>query len=435
MKLSANVVLRYCSALDRFVKVRVLTDTESGVLLGSARFETRGDYVRFLFGLCLPDYPGESHPGALGGAERGPRELDAVENALYDLCVELNPHLDIRAVSIPLLDGACPDLYLLDAPRPEAALPGSGDDGVFLQLERLLGARVIGQRDAIEKLARVLRRAAAGLKDPHRPVGSFFFLGQTGVGKTELAKALAEVLFRGEDRLVRVDCSEYSLPHEYAKLIGAPPGYIGHQDGGYLTDAVSGRGHCVVLFDEIEKAHAKVHQLLLQVLDEGVLTDNKGRKASFRDAVVIMTSNVGAREVEDLERRVGFGVSTRPEDAAAESLRALRAHFPPEFVNRIDEVAVFRPLGREEALRICELLLAEVGTYLEPRGMEIEFSGEVKEFLVAEGTDARYGARPLRRTIQRHVLNPLAEGLLGGALQARRLRAHLGAGGVEFAAA
>jgi ATP-dependent Clp protease ATP-binding subunit ClpC len=357
-----------------------------------------------------------------------------VEDALYALCVDVNPHLEISRVAIPVTDEGRGELYLLEAPQA----PARGEDvaETYLDLENLLSGRVIGQREAIEKLARVLRRAAAGLRSPDRPVGSFFFLGQTGVGKTELAKAVADVLYQGEDRLVRVDCSEYSQSHEYAKLIGAPPGYIGHQEGGTLTEAVLAKGRCVVLFDEIEKAHPKVHQLLLQVLDEGVLTDNKGRKASFRQAVIILTSNVGAREVEDLSHRVGFGASPREEDTRAESLKALRREFPPEFVNRIDEVAVFRPLGREDSLRICELLLAEVGRYLEPKGLGIEFDPEVVGFLVDEGTDARYGARPLRRTIQRHVLNPLAEDLLAGAFRAsRRIRAHLETPRIVFEAA
>ncbi|MBE0618208.1 MAG: ATP-dependent Clp protease ATP-binding subunit, partial [Proteobacteria bacterium] len=424
MKVSASVVLRYCPALDGFLKVRILTDTEVCRLLGRARFEGRSDYVRFLLGVCLPEYPARILPELLSRLGEGTGELAGVEEALYGLCVDLNPHLDITRVAIPVADAGRAELYLLEGP---GTLPSGEEDAhTYLELETLLSGRVIGQREAIEKLARVLRRAAAGLRDPDRPVGSFFFLGQTGVGKTELAKAVADVLFRGEDRLVRVDCSEYSQPHEYAKLIGAPPGYIGHQEGGTLTEALLAKGRCVVLFDEIEKAHPKVHQLLLQVLDEGVLTDNKGRQAWFRDAVVILTSNVGAREVEDLDRRVGFGASPREEDARAESLKALRREFPPEFVNRIDEIVVFRPLGREDSLRICELLLADVARYLEPKGLGIEFDPEVVAFLVDEGTDARYGARPLRRTIQRHVLNPLAEDLLAGAFcSSRRIRAHL----------
>ena len=433
MKLSSSVVLRYSSALDRFLKVRALTDTEIGPLLGEARFGTRREYTQFLLGLCLPEYAGEILPALLSSAGEGASGLEATEKALYELCVELNPHLAIDQISIPVAPSARDEVYLLDAPGEPREEEGVG---VYLNLEQRLEDRVVGQTEAVRKLARVLRRAAAGLRDPNRPVGSFFFLGQTGVGKTELAKALAQVVYQGEDRLVRVDCSEYSQAHEYAKLIGAPPGYIGHQEGGQLTQAVMVLGRCVVLFDEVEKAHPKVHQLLLQVMDEGFLTDNKGRKASFRDAVIIMTSNVGAREVEELSHRMGFGAETRQGEVDAESLRALREHFPPEFVNRIDEIAVFRPLGRQEALRICELLLAEVSRYLERKGLGIEFDPEVKEFLVDRGTDARYGARPLRRLIQRAVLNPLAEDLLSGAFRAcREIRAHLRTDRVWFEAA
>ncbi|GAB4256062.1 MAG: hypothetical protein Kow0092_01850 [Deferrisomatales bacterium] len=423
MKVLTDCVIRYSAHLDRFVKVRVFTETEVRRLIGSARIRNRKEYVQLLLGLCLPEFPGEIYPELLQERAADPEELAAVEEGLYGLCVEVNPHLDITRVAIPVSEEESAEpLYLLE-PRAEAA-PDPGER--YLQLERLLEERVVGQRHAFEKLAAVLRRAAAGLRDPERPVGSFFFLGQTGVGKTELAKALVHVLYPGEDRLVRVDCSEFAQPHEYAKLIGAPPGYIGHQEGGYLTDAVLSRDSCVVLFDEIEKAHPKLHQLLLQVLDEGVLTDSKGRKVSFRNAVIIMTSNVGAREVEALDRRVGFGVDVRAEDVEHESVRALRESFPPEFVNRIDEVIVFRPLGRDEALRICELLLEEVAGYLEPRQLGIEFDPEVKAFLAREGTDPRYGARPLRRTIRRHVLDPLARELLSGKFRPpAHIRAHL----------
>ncbi len=424
MKVSADCVIRYSEFLDRFVKVRLFTEAGVQRLIGSARFSNRRDYVRLLLGLCLPEYPGEILPAFLSAQQTGGAgPVEDLEDALYGLCVDVNPHLDIGRVEIPVPgDEPAHQLYLVE-PRSE---PAPGDTDRYLRMEALLGERVVGQPHAVEKLARVLRRAAAGLRDPDRPVGSFFFLGQTGVGKTEMAKALVQVLYPGEDRLVRVDCSEFSQPHEYAKLIGAPPGYVGHQDGGVLTDAVLSRGTCVVLFDEIEKAHPKLHQLLLQVLDEGVLTDNKGRKVSFRDAVIIMTSNVGAREVADLDRRAGFGAATRPEEAGRESVKALKDAFPPEFVNRIDEVVVFRPLGREETLKICEILLAEVAGYLEPRQLEIAFDPEVKAFLADEGTDPVYGARPLRRTIRRHVLDPLARELLSGRFRPpARIRAHL----------
>ncbi len=423
MKVSASTVLRYCEGIDRFVRVRAFTEAEFRSLIGRTRFRNRDEYVRFLLGVTVPEFPGKILPELLEDPEAGPEEVRRVEDALYRLCVDVNPHLDISRVTIPVPEReAVEDLYLVE---PEAG-PGPDHTARFLRLEELLERQVVGQRHAVERLARVLRRAAAGLKEPDRPVGSFFFLGQTGVGKTELAKALVRVLYPGEDRLVRVDCSEYAQPHEYAKLIGAPPGYIGHQEEGYLAHALLQHGNCVVLFDEIEKAHPKLHQLLLQVLDDGVLTDSKGRRIPFRDAVIIMTSNVGAREVEDLDRRAGFGVATRVDEMEAESLKALRANFPPEFVNRIDEVIVFRPLSREDTLRICELLLEEVAGYLEPRQMEIEFDEDVKEFLVEEGTDPRFGARPLRRTIRRHVLDPLAHELLSGRFRPpARIRAHV----------
>ena len=433
MKVSTNTVLRYCDALDRFIRVRIFTESEFASLVGQARFRNRQEYVRFLLGVCIPEFPAKILPELLNDPQLSAEEAARVEDALYRLCVDVNPHLEISRVSIPVPEADEGEtLYLVEPGNTE----GPGEPERFLHLEELLERQVVGQRNAVERLARALRRAAAGLKDPDRPVGSFFFLGQTGVGKTEMAKALVRVLYPGEDRLVRVDCSEYAQPHEYAKLIGAPPGYVGHGEGGYLTDAVLARGACVVLFDEIEKAHPKLHQLLLQILDEGVLTDSKGRKVPFRDAIIIMTSNVGAREVEELDRRVGFGVCTRCDEMEAESLKALKANFPPEFVNRIDEIIVFRPLSREDALRICEILLEEVAGYLEPRRMEIEFDPEVKEFLVEEGTDPRMGARPLRRTIKRHVLDPLASEILSGRFRPPvRIRTHLRRRRVWFEAA
>ncbi len=435
MKVSTDLVLRYCSSIDGFVAVRLFTEAEVGRVVGKARFRNRREYVRFLLSVCLPDFADQLLPELLGGEGGCPGELEVAEDALYAVCVAANPHLEIARVALPVANpGDRAELYLLDAndaPNAEMA-----DGETFLALESILERQVVGQREAVEKLARILRRAAAGLRDPRKPVGSFFFLGQTGVGKTELAKTLARALYQGEERLVRIDCSEYSQPHEYAKLIGSPPGYIGHQEGGHLTDAVMAQGRSVVLFDEVEKAHPKVHQLLLQVLDEGTLTDNKGRKACFRDAVIIMTSNVGARDVEALGKRMGFGSETRVRDAEAESMKALRANFPPEFVNRIDEVVMFQPLGYEELLKICDLLLGEVSRYLEPKGLDIEFDAEVKEFLVREGTDPSFGARPLRRTIQRQVLDPLADQILRGRYRPpTHLSTHLDHGAVRFEAA
>ncbi len=275
------------------------------------------------------------------------------------------------------------------------------------KLERELGRRVIGQSQALSAVANAVRRSRAGLQDPNRPVGSFIFLGPTGVGKTETARALAEFLFDDERAIVRLDMSEYMEKHAVAKMIGAPPGYIGYEEGGQLTEAVRRRPYSVVLFDEIEKAHPDVFNILLQVLDDGRLTDSQGRTVDFRNAVVIMTSNVGGQLI--LEHGAGNW-----DDAERLVQGALRQTFKPEFLNRVDDVIVFRPLDRDDLLHVVDLQLAHVEELLADRKIKLQVTDEAKEVLLGEGFDPAYGARPLKRAIQRHVQNPLAMSLLEG---------------------
>ncbi|MGM0600510.1 MAG: AAA family ATPase, partial [Candidatus Rifleibacteriota bacterium] len=281
---------------------------------------------------------------------------------------------------------------------------------------------------AVTAVAQAIRKARVGLKNPKRPVGSFIFVGQTGVGKTELAKALCEFMTGNETDLVRIDCSEFAMSHEYAKLIGAPPGYIGHNEGGYLTESVKNKPNGVVIFDEVEKAHEKVHNLLLQLLDEGVLTDSKGETVSFRESVIILTTNVGVRDISSEESKPGFRVeetTSSPDDKkkleelsheqkAKITRKSLEKQFPPEFLNRIDDIIVFRALTKEDNLEILNILLEEVTERVSGLNMRIEFTDELKTFLVDKGTDLKYGARPLRRTIHRYIENPLAEAILMG---------------------
>jgi len=270
------------------------------------------------------------------------------------------------------------------------------------QLEEHLGARVIGQQEAIVAVANAVRRARAGLQDPNRPVGSFIFLGPTGVGKTETARALAEFIFDDERAMVRIDMSEYMEKHAVARLIGAPPGYVGYEEGGQLTEAVRRRPHAVVLFDEIEKAHPEVFNVLLQILDDGRLTDAQGRTVDFRNVVILMTSNIGSQLI--LERA---GSAPWPE---IEKLvrNQLHAHFRPEFLNRVDDVVVFRPLGEAELRRIVELQLARVAHMAAELGLVLEVTDGAKGFLAREGYDPVFGARPLKRAIQRQIQDPLA---------------------------
>jgi ATP-dependent Clp protease ATP-binding subunit ClpB len=276
-------------------------------------------------------------------------------------------------------------------------------------MEERLHQRVIGQDEAINAVSNAVRRARAGLQDPHRPLGSFLFLGPTGVGKTELARALAQFLFDDEQAMVRIDMSEYQEKHTVSRLIGAPPGYIGYDEAGQLTEAVRRRPYTVVLFDEVEKAHPEVLNVLLQLLDDGRLTDNKGRTVDFKNAVVIMTSNIGSQFLADPSLDAGISEGVR-----RQVLDALRADFKPEFLNRIDEIIFFHPLGREHMKQIIEIQLAGLVKRLAERKMHVELTDRAKEYLVREGYDPAYGARPLKRTIQRRVLDPLALSVLEG---------------------
>ncbi len=275
------------------------------------------------------------------------------------------------------------------------------------KLEDELERRVVGQHEAIASVANAVRRSRAGLQDPNRPIGSFIFLGPTGVGKTETARALAEFLFDDERAIVRLDMSEYMEKHAVARMIGAPPGYIGYEEGGQLTEAVRRRPYSVVLFDEIEKAHPDVFNILLQILDDGRLTDSQGRTVDFRNAVIIMTSNVGGQWIVEHGERSWEETERLVHDA-------LRETFKPEFLNRVDDVIVYRILGRKDLLHIADLQLAHVGDLLAARQIKLQVTDEAKEALLSEGFDPAYGARPLKRVIQRRVQNPLAMALLEG---------------------
>ncbi len=285
-----------------------------------------------------------------------------------------------------------------------------GEVRKLVEMEGRLRERVVGQEEALETVANAIRRSRAGLSDPKRPIGSFLFLGPTGVGKTETARALAEFLFDDEQAMVRIDMSEYMEKHAVARLIGAPPGYVGYDEGGQLTEAVRRRPYCVILFDEIEKAHPDVFNILLQVLDDGRLTDSKGRTVDFKNTVLIMTSNLGAHllQSENLESEAAF-------DAAREQvMQLLRQSFRPEFLNRVDDVVIFRPLGEEQLEHIVDLRLTDLRKLLEPRKITLELTPGARHQLLLTGYDRQYGARPLKRAIQRLIQDPLAIKILDG---------------------
>jgi ATP-dependent Clp protease ATP-binding subunit ClpB len=284
-----------------------------------------------------------------------------------------------------------------------------GEMQKLVAMEDNLRNRVIGQDEALQAVANAVRRARAGLQDPNRPVGSFIFLGPTGVGKTETARALAEFLFDDERAMVRLDMSEYMEKHAVARMIGAPPGYVGYEEGGQLTEAVRRRPYSVVLFDEIEKAHPDVFNVLLQILDDGRLTDSKGRVVDFKNTVLIMTSNLGSRAIQAATEN-----PLADRDVRDDVLQVLRDHFKPEFLNRIDDIVVFTQLGREQIASIIEIQLAKLRQMLADRGITLELDQSAKDLLVQEGYDPVYGARPLKRAIQSMVQNPLAVKLLNG---------------------
>ncbi|MFY9269320.1 MAG: ATP-dependent chaperone ClpB [Candidatus Manganitrophaceae bacterium] len=289
-----------------------------------------------------------------------------------------------------------------------------GEVEKLIQMEARLHERVIDQNEAIMAVSNAIRRSRAGISDPNRPLGSFIFLGPTGVGKTELARALAEFLFDDEQAMIRIDMSEYMEKHSVARLIGAPPGYVGYEEGGQLTEAIRRRPYAVILFDEIEKAHPDLFSILLQVLDDGRLTDGKGRTVDFKNSILIMTSNVGSRQIQEL---AGQERSVNEQEIRNEVFQALRSAFRPEFLNRIDDIVLFHPLQREQLEKIIDIQMKRVRERLAQKRIEITLTPGAKKYLAQEGYDPVFGARPLKRVIQRDILNPLSVKILDGSLK------------------
>jgi ATP-dependent Clp protease ATP-binding subunit ClpC len=295
----------------------------------------------------------------------------------------------------------------------------------LLHLEDALHKRIVGQDEAISAIAKAVRRARAGLKDPRRPIGSFIFLGPTGVGKTELTKALAAFMFGSEDALIQLDMSEFMERHTVARLVGAPPGYVGYDDAGQLTEAIRRRPFSIVVFDEVEKAHPDAFNTLLQIMEEGNLSDARGRKVDFRNTIIVMTSNIGAETIKQ-ERSIGFGaLGDEPEEALCSYdemrdilLEELRHIFRPEFLNRVDNVIVFHALTREQIAQIVDLELEKVEARLAEHAITLEVTEAGRALLAEEGYSEEYGARPLRRVIQQRVEDALSDGILAGAFSA-----------------
>ncbi len=305
-----------------------------------------------------------------------------------------------------------------------------GEMEKLLHMEERLHQRVVGQDEAINAVSQAVRRSRSGMQDPNRPIGSFIFLGPTGVGKTELARALAEFLFDDQNAMVRIDMSEYQERHTISRLFGAPPGYVGYEEGGQLTEAVRRRPYSVVLFDEIEKAHSEIFNALLQVLDDGRMTDGQGRTVDFRNTLIIMTSNLGSQLWMNDE-------SGQPRQVSRDAVvNLLKNFFRPEFLNRVDEIVTFKPLTREDLGGIVEIQLRQVSDLLADRGLKLEISPAAREWLADVGYDPEFGARPLKRAIQREVQDPLALRILSGDFsEGDTIRIDLADGGLSFSKA
>jgi ATP-dependent Clp protease ATP-binding subunit ClpB len=357
--------------------------------------------------------------------ERARQDLDAARRAqdlarmselqygrIPELEQKLAKALEVEQKPHQLVRNAVTEVEVAEIVSKWTGIPVSrmleGEREKLLRMEEVLGKRVVGQAEAVKAVADAIRRTRAGLSDPHRPSGSFMFLGPTGVGKTELCKALAEFMFDTEESLIRIDMSEFMEKHSVARLIGAPPGYVGYEEGGYLTEAVRRRPYCVILLDEIEKAHPDVFNVLLQVLDDGRLTDGQGRTVDFRNAVVIMTSNLGSQIIQELSGEANY-------DKMKEAvMQVVSQHFRPEFINRVDDIVVFHSLGREQIRAIVDIQLARLRQRLAERDITLRLDDDARDKIGEAGFDTVYGARPLKRAIQSQIENPLAQRILKG---------------------
>ncbi len=428
--------LRYFLPADTFVRIHACDPASLG--LDARASLNRSTYRRAVIARCCPELAADL---VRNFAELCPHDPFAGEDLLYQLCVEVNPELDIHTVRVPASAEVVAAPETLERPRGARlsheewlANLRARVRGLAARLEK----RIIGQSDGVRAAVRAVERAAAGLGEDHKPLTSLLFVGRTGTGKTELARALAREVYGSESaNLVRVDCSEFALGHEYSKLIGAPPGYVGHEHGGHLTESVRKEPHCVVLFDEIEKAHPRLHNLLLQILDEGHLTDSRGRRVDFSRALIVLTSNAGAAEIQAVRHRVGFADAAELGRRSLGELtsRALESQFAPEFLGRIGERVVFRELDRGDATKIAANLLADLARRVRSRGGAVAFAPSVARWIAERGFSLESGARELSRVIRAELETPLAERLLGGQLaKDALLRVSIRAGAVRFRA-
>lgn len=408
-----EVVKKYCEAVDQFIKIRKFSKNQIQELLAGADIPNKESYIRFVVSACLVDYSEKLLPSVQeqeGGTQKNP-----VEEELYQLCVRVNPSLNLKKVTFPVEESDSKGLHVFSTEKEDRKFE---DNSRLKNLENELSERVVGQNEAIKKVSKAIRRASVGMRDPDRPIGNFLFVGQTGVGKTELAKVVSEVLFDDDSHLVRIDCSEFSLPHETAKLTGAPPGYVGYDEGGMLSDSLLNDQESIILFDEVEKANSRIHNLLLQVLDEGFLTDSQGSKLFFNNSLIIMTSNLGVSYIERLKNRMGFDFHSSSkldrDELETETFKALREEFPPEFIGRINDIVLFNPLDMEDCVRIVDRILDDVRRHAQSRSLSLDVTQPAKKHLAQEGYSSRYGARQIKDTVIHKVENPICERFVEG---------------------
>jgi|FLOH01.1.fsa_nt_gi ATP-dependent Clp protease ATP-binding subunit ClpC len=403
MSNSAEIVYKYFDLIDGFIRVRILSQEESLPALqkGAGEPPSRREYRRMVVESCVVGVAQDVLPKVHAIY---PEDTIAAEDLLYQIVIDVNPNLEIHSVALPV--------------ESEFAMhPDEAQE--FLQraagLERRVLKEIVGQNDAVAKICRAVRKSASGISDPLRPIGSFMLVGRTGTGKTELAKSLARNLF-ASNNLIRIDCSEFALPHETAKLIGAPPGYVGHNDGGSLTEALMRDPRAVILFDEIEKGHEKLHNMLLQILDEGRLTDSKGKTVVFHQSLVLMTSNVGTEDYRTASNRLGFGRegSLNQSDFQAITDAALRNNFKPEMLNRLDGTLTFRSLDHDDCVRITHMQLQKLHLRMNNAGVHLRWSQGLAAAVARAGYCEEYGAREVRRALARMVEEPLSSAIMDG---------------------
>ena len=398
------------------VKVKELSEDECRDILGNRMYRSLSDYQFYVASRCVYNFSRLIKQLRMYAASYGVEQNELLEE-LYQMCISVNPILTVRKrVKQQQKTACCPQEEEVEQKK---LFDDLATEEVLTLYERTTEI-VVGQDSAIRKIVKAIERASAGLRDPHQPIGSFLLTGPTGVGKTYFAKTLAHELTGTERNLIRIDCSEYQSQHEYAKLIGAPHGYIGFEQGGVLTTAIGKSPFSVVLFDEIEKAHDKVFNLLLQIMDEGALAANTGERYSFKDAVVLLTSNLGVREAEKVTKEIGFGRGgdVTDEERVAAMERAMTRKFRPEFINRLDEIAHFMPLSKEDCKKITVLELNKLLKHLKAnRNIKVGYSQDVIDMIHELGFDEVFGARPLRRAIRRYFADSLSNSILEGEVQ------------------